>query len=360
MEKKSIYRRFIRPFLFLFPAEYVHDLSLFFGELFCRHKWVRRVLEGRYRGIWRVRAAVDCMGLSFRNALGIAAGMDKDGRYLHLWEALGVGFVELGTVTPQAQKGNKRPRLFRLPKHRAIINRMGFNNGGAMLLKRRLIRYYKARKVEEKACKMLIGINIGKMRDTPLASASKDYIFCLRTLYGQADYFMINISSPNTPDIRALQQVEQLQRFLLPIVACKRDLDKEYGQEKPMLLKVSPDESERSMENIVQVVETMGLAGILATNTTTQVDIGKRYGYGGISGAPLGARALSAWTFLRTKASSRLTWMFSGGIDCAAVAKERKMQGAHLLQIYTGLVYAGPSLIERILMALDTLQDSQT
>ncbi|MEN9226964.1 MAG: quinone-dependent dihydroorotate dehydrogenase [Thermostichus sp. HHBFW_bins_43] len=293
---------------------------------------------------------VKLWGLTFPNPIGLAAGFDKDGLGLAVWPSLGFGFVEVGTVTAQAQPGNPKPRLFQLPLDRAALNRMGFNNRGAAALAERL-RHLPQRRIP-------IGVNLGKSKVTPLNEAATDYLASFRLLKELGDYFVVNVSSPNTPGLRSLQATEQLE----PILSA---LQQENQGQKPLLVKIAPDLDWPELDGILALARTHQLAGIVATNTTLRRDnlktrflpgsgipIAKEAG--GISGAPLRERSTEVIRYIHTATQGQLPIIGVGGIFTVADALEKWQAGASLLQVYTGWVYEGPGLVRRLLRGIST------
>ncbi len=345
-----MYRSFLRPILFLFPPETAHTIAFRLLGL------VQALRLTRALGwFWTSRAQivrpVHAFGLSFINPVGLAAGFDKDARLLRVWDELGFGFVEVGTVTPKAQEGNKRPRLFRLVADRALINRMGFNNDGVLDMARRL-KDFRSRYPESR---MLIGGNIGKNKITPNDRASLDYLLCMDTLYSLVDFFTVNVSSPNTPGLRDLQEKGPLTALLRHL----RSKGKEYAQqhgvpERPILLKIAPDLNENELRDVVDAVSETGINGIIATNTTTDrsvlhSDPGES---GGLSGKPLRDRSTQVLQFLQQETGGSIALVGVGGIAAAQDAQEKIDAGARLVQVYTGFVYEGPAMVSRILKGL--------
>jgi dihydroorotate dehydrogenase len=304
-------------------------------------------------------------GLPFPNPVGLAAGFDKDGKYYHHMASLGFGFLELGTVTPRPQAGNPQPRLFRLPKDRALINRMGFNNEGVDALAGRLLRHGRPGKT-------ILGGNIGKNKTTPNEKAVDDYVACFKKLYPLVDYFVVNVSSPNTPNLRALQDKEPLtallstlqelnQRMVKSSLKPMEDLGKpgDLWHAKPILLKIAPDLTEGQLDDILSIVDTTGIAGIIATNTTVARDPlvtaeaeVAAIGAGGLSGAPVRERSTEVIRYLHEKSEGHLNIIGVGGIDSPESAQEKLDAGAKLIQVYSGMVYAGPGLIRDIKRSL--------
>lgn len=286
-------------------------------------------------------AAVRIMGLDFTGPVGLAAGMDKDAEHVAALARIGFGHVEIGTVTPLPQPGNDRPRLFRLRSDRALINRMGFNNGGANAAAERL---------RKRVPGIVIGGNIGKNKNTPNEAAVEDYVKCFRALHPVVDYFVVNVSSPNTPGLRALQD----KGPLLGILARLKALSEELGT-KPILLKIAPDLTTEQLDDIISVVKESGIAGVIATNTTiaraglrTPKAVVEAMGAGGLSGAPVRQRSTEVVKFLRGGLPKPFVIIGVGGIDSAEAALEKLDAGADLVQVYTGLVYEGPALLKRI------------
>jgi len=337
----------LKPILFALSPEQAHHRTFQLLDLAAAFPptrwWMRKMFclpEKRFEK--------EVLGLKFPNAVGLAAGFDKDGRHLAGLSCLGFGFIEVGTVTPLAQPGNPRPRLFRLPADEALINRMGFNNGGLDALVAEL------KKWRQKAPKNgpIIGGNIGKNKATPNESAVYDYLICFEKLFPWVDYFVVNVSSPNTPGLRELQEKEPLTRLLNAI----QTQNEAKSTPKPILLKIAPDLTDSQLDDIADIVRSTGLAGVIATNTTiSRADLQtpekevESYGMGGLSGVPVQARATAVIRYLRGKLGSNAVIIGVGGIDSAASAQEKLEAGADLVQVYTGLIYAGPGLVRRCL-----------
>lgn len=282
-------------------------------------------------------------GLSFQNPVGLAAGLDKDAVVFNELGNFGFGFIEIGTVTPLPQDGNPRPRLFRLVKNEALINRMGFNNKGVKAAAQKL----KSRKDK----KLIIGGNIGKNKVTPNEKAVNDYVICFNELYDVVDYFVVNVSSPNTPNLRDLQEKEPLTALLNTL----QDLNKRKPAPKPILLKIAPDLTNTQLDDIIDIVKITGIAGVIATNTTidrSQLNYSLKelqdIGAGGLSGKPLSKRSTEVIRYLKTKSGNAFPVIGVGGIHSAADALEKLDAGADLIQLYTGFIYEGPALIKRI------------
>ncbi len=277
-------------------------------------------------------------GITFPNPVGLAAGFDKDARWTDALSCLGFGFVEIGTVTPRPQPGNPKPRLFRLKEDKALINRMGFNNGGSSTAATRL-QYRKE--------KVIIGGNIGKNKDTPNEKATEDYEQAFRDLYDQVDYFVVNVSSPNTPGLRELQEKAPLQALLSRL----QEVNRQMGTPKPLLLKIAPDLTVGQLDDIIDLVKTLSLDGIVATNTT--IDRSNLKGpvpeeAGGLSGQPLKGRSLEVVRYLSQGLGRNVPIIAAGGIATAQDAQAALDAGAALVQIYTSFIYEGPSVVRRI------------
>lgn len=313
-------------------------------------KWLTRAYHfplGRafLRGMYTTESpslARTLWGITFPNPVGLAAGFDKDAKYTDALACLGFGFIEIGTVTPRPQPGNPKPRLFRLPADKALINRMGFNNDGATEAAKRL----RLRKEN-----IIIGGNIGKNKDTPNEQASDDYEKGFLELYDVVDYFVVNVSSPNTPGLRALQDKGPLTELLNRLQA----LNKQKGGKKPILLKIAPDLTNEQLDDIIDIIRTTGLAGIVSSNTTIsreglatpKTDV-EAIGMGGLSGAPLRQRATEVIKYLHTHSNGSIPIIASGGIFTAADAQEKLDAGASLVQVYTGFIYEGPAIVKNI------------
>jgi len=297
----------------------------------------------------RVECPRTVMGLHFPNPVGLAAGLDKDGECLEALGALGFGFVEVGTVTPRSQPGNPRPRMFRLIAAEALVNRMGFNNAGVDALVERLRRI---------RFDGILGINIGKNRDTPLDRAVEDYLVCLRRVYPYADYVAVNVSSPNTPELRRLQTGAALSRLLSSLKFEQRRLAVEHQRTVPLAIKIAPDLSPDEVEGLAHILLAEGIDGVIATNTTVVREAVAHLHHGteegGLSGAPLAAQATTVIEELHTILGDRIPIIGTGGILTAEDALAKQTAGASLVQLYTGLIYRGPMLVEKVARALCT------
>jgi dihydroorotate dehydrogenase len=295
----------------------------------------------------------EVFGLTFPNPVGLGAGFDKNALYLRELAALGFGFVEIGTVTPVAQAGNEQPRLFRLPQDEALINRMGFNNDGAEVIAGRL-RAWRA----VQAGRLIVGGNIGKNKVTPNEEAWKDYEICFRALYEYVDYFVVNVSSPNTPGLRALQDKDALRQILTNLQRVGGELAGLHGP-RPLLLKIAPDLNQQQLDDVVSLALEIRLDGLVAANTTisreglvTPAERLEAIGAGGLSGAPLRERATEVVRYLCARLEGRIPVIASGGIFTGADAREKMEAGAVLVQVWTGFIYEGPFIVERICRAL--------
>lgn len=340
-----MYTSLIRPLLFRLQAEKAHHLTFNSLRTLMQLPGASAFAENQYV-VKDVRLERELFGLKFPNPVGLAAGLDKNALLVDELSHFGFGFIEIGTLTPRPQAGNPLPRLFRLPTDQALINRMGFNNEGVAAAVERL-RHRKHRTI--------IGGNIGKNKDTPNEEASKDYIACFDALYEVVDYFVVNVSSPNTPNLRALQEREPLQRLLLEL----QERNVARPKQKPILLKIAPDLNEAQLEDIVSLAAETALAGVIATNTTisrenlrTPAEQVNGFGAGGVSGKPLRQRSTEVIRFLHQQSGGRLPIIGVGGIFSPEDALEKLAAGASLIQLYTGFIYEGPALVRNINQAL--------
>jgi dihydroorotate dehydrogenase len=332
----SWYEHLLRPLLFRMEPEAAHHFAL---HVLRRAPLIPGGLA-LLRSFGPPPQPRTVFGLTFPNPIGLAAGFDKNGVAIPAWEALGFGFVEIGTVTAQAQPGNPRPRIFRYAPQAALINRLGFNNEGADAVAARL------RKLRDSSMRpsIPIGINLGKSRVTPLEDAPADYLYSFRQLHPVADYLVLNVSSPNTPGLRTLQEEAALNALLRLVT----DENARLPTPKPLLLKIAPDLPDSALEGIVEAVEKFGLAGLIATNTTVDHSAltGAVAQVGGLSGAPLRARSTAVVRLLRSR--TQLPIIGVGGISDPESAREKFEAGAQLLQVYTGMIYRGPNLLREI------------
>lgn len=338
-----MYRLIIKPILFCFSPEAAHHITMAGLQFVSKYALTRFLFRWFFVGICRNKP-LEVAGLTFPNVVGLAAGFDKNAKYIDAFALLGFGFIEIGTVTPRPQSGNPRPRLFRLPKDRALINRMGFNNDGAEAV----LNHLKRRKNRD----IIIGGNIGKNKVTPNELAVEDYITCFNVLYSEVDYFVVNVSSPNTPGLRALQE----KKPLLEILHAISNLNKSKPKQKPVFLKIAPDLSNEQLDDIVSIVAESGINGIIATNTTiVRQDLKtadrkiETIGAGGLSGVPLTRRSTEVISYLRSRLPLHIVIIGVGGIHSYQDAADKIQAGATLVQLYTGLVYEGPSLVRDII-----------
>ncbi|WP_028663809.1 quinone-dependent dihydroorotate dehydrogenase [Runella zeae] len=346
-----MYKWLILPILFRFDAEQVHHFICGTLKFLFRIPGVsfltQQLFNYEHPSLER-----EVFGLKFKNPVGLAAGFDKNAELVDELAALGFGFVEIGTVTPLPQDGNEKPRLFRLKPDRAIINRMGFNNKGAASAAERL---------RKRKTNILIGGNIGKNKLTPNENALDDYLKSLDALYEEVDYFVVNVSSPNTPGLRDLQEKEPLMKILaaLKLRAEAWAAKTSASTPKPILLKIAPDLTNSQLDDIIEIVTTTQIAGVIATNTTisrdglqTDGDYVKKIGAGGLSGAPLTHRSTEVIRYICEKSGRAFPVIGVGGISSPQEAREKLEAGASLVQIYTGFIYEGPALAKRICKTL--------
>jgi dihydroorotate dehydrogenase len=340
----------LKPILFKFDPEKVHYFVTRNLRRFNRFPGGAALS----RSVWAVNDAKlerNVFGLTFKNPVGLAAGFDKNGEVIAEMANLGFGFVELGTVTPLPQPGNPKPRMFRLTADAALINRMGFNNLGVDVLAERIAAYRKSAAATKNP--VIIGGNIGKNKNTPNENAVNDYVKCFNRLFNVVDYFVVNVSSPNTPGLRALQEKEPLMHILNTL----QQRNQKNGIIRPILLKIAPDLTNEQLNDIVDILQQTGIAGVIATNTTIS-----REGLaspqsvlneaGGLSGKPLTSRSTEVIRYLSQKSNGSFSIIGVGGIHSAEDAKEKLEAGAALVQLYTGFIYEGPDLIGRINKAL--------
>jgi len=332
---------FLRPSLFALDPETAHTVTL------------KLLKAGQQLGLNSlffpnpVSEPVNVMGLTFKNKLGLAAGLDKNGDYIDALAGLGFGFIEIGTVTPRPQPGNPKPRLFRLPEQQAIINRMGFNNLGIEHL---------LEQVQHTDFKGILGINIGKNFDTPLENAAEDYLIGLRKSYPHASYITLNISSPNTQNLRQLQQGEELKNLLSALKQEQHILATQHGKYVPLVVKIAPDLTETEISHIARLLQEFALDGVIATNTTLDRSLVSQHPLagetGGLSGLPVREKSTAVVKILAAELQGKLPIIAAGGIFSAADAQEKLAAGASLVQIYSGLIYQGPQLLADILQKI--------
>ena len=336
----------IRNLLFLFPTEDVHYFSMNMLRGACDVGFMKKIIAKQF-SFNSNTLSKELFGLHFKNPVGLGAGFDKNALYLTELEALGFGFVEIGTVTPKPQAGNDKPRLFRLPKDKALINRMGFNNEGVDIVAKRLYNH----KAQTANHKLIIGGNIGKNKITENDDAWKDYESCFNGLFDYVDYFVVNVSSPNTPGLRALQEKDALRKILSHL----QQINKGKIKPKPLLLKIAPDLTKEQLDDIVELAFEINLDGLVATNTTisrdnlkTEKEMIEAAGAGGLSGKPLMERSTEVLQYLTSQLQNKIPVIASGGIFTGADAKEKLNAGASLLQVWTGFIYEGPSIVKNI------------
>lgn len=325
---------FLRPLLFKLDAEMAHRVTLSALGMAQRSNLTR----------WVAKPVADLptrvFGIDFPNPVGLAAGLDKNADHLDALAALGFGFIEVGTVTPKPQAGNDKPRMFRLPEHEAVINRLGFNNAGVDAL---------VANVQRSKFRGVLGINIGKNKDTPNEKAVSDYLLCLTRVYEHASYITVNISSPNTQGLRDLQEEATLRRFIAVLREAQERLGSQHGKRKPMLLKIAPDLTEAELDAIAEVLLRTGIDGVICTNTTIDhaAVADHRLGgeAGGLSGRPLFERSTAVLAGMSKRLQGRIPLIGVGGILDGSDAAEKLAAGASLVQVYSGLVYRGPALI---------------
>lgn len=337
-----MYKLLVKPILFLFNPERAHNLTFFWLKFFLAPGFMKRLVSSFFC-VHSPKLERTVAGIRFPNPVGLGAGLDKDARVTDEMACLGFGFIEIGTVTPLAQPGNDRPRAFRLPADEALINRMGFNNQGARAAAGRL--------AERKNHRVIIGGNIGKNKATPNEHAVSDYVKCFHALFDTVDYFVVNVSSPNTPNLRELQDKEPLKNLLQTLQAENR----KKAAPKPIFLKIAPDLSNEQLNDIIGIVTETQMAGVVATNTTisrdglrTDAEEVKAMGPGGLSGKPLTRRSTEVIRYLRERLDRKFAIIGVGGIHSADDAIAKIQAGADLIQLYTGFIYEGPALVKAI------------
>ena len=337
--------KLLRNILFNFDAEAVHHFSMNTLKTLCENEMVRQILVKQFQ-LKHDSLNRQVFGLPFENPVGLGAGFDKNALYLRELETLGFGFVEIGTVTPLPQKGNDKPRLFRLPKDGAIINRMGFNNDGVKVVADRL---------RANRRKIIVGGNIGKNKGTPNELAWKDYETCFTGLFDCVDYFVVNVSSPNTPGLRELQEKESLRKILSHL----QDINQGRMNPKPLLLKIAPDLTVGQLDDIADLAKEVKLSGLVATNTTidrsnllTFMGEINNIGAGGLSGRPLKDKSTQIVRYLHKQTGGNIPIIASGGIFNGTDAKEKLNAGAALVQVWTGFIYEGPAIVKNICESL--------
>ncbi|MFN6944430.1 MAG: quinone-dependent dihydroorotate dehydrogenase [Cytophagaceae bacterium] len=338
-----MYKFLLKPLLFCLSPERAHHITFSILGFAFKLPFIKSIVKANY-SVTSPSLEKTVFGLTFKNPVGLAAGFDKDAKHIDALEAFGFGFIEIGTLTPKGQPGNDKPRLFRIPEDEALINRMGFNNGGV---------YEAAERLKNRNSNIIVGGNIGKNKLTPNEEAASDYEKCFDVLYPYVDYFVANVSSPNTPGLRELQDKEPLKKLLKAII--DRNLLKDVP--KPILLKIAPDLTNEQLDDIIAIATELNLSGLIATNTT--IDRGnlcvekstlEQIGMGGLSGKPLTNRSTEVIKYLTSR--TRIPVIGVGGIHSPEDAIEKLEAGAVLVQIYTGFIYEGPALVKNINKAL--------
>ena len=343
--------QFIKNLLFLFDPEKVHRFSMKMLQWACRIGLIRKYLKRIQQS--PITSKVNLMGLEFVNPVGLGAGFDKNAKYLTELETLGFGFVEIGTVTPLPQDGNETPRLFRLPKDKALINRMGFNNEGADKIAKRLSQW----RNKNKQSGLIIGGNIGKNKITPNELAWQDYLTCFRKLFDVVDYFVVNVSSPNTPGLRELQEKDSL-KIIFQHLQQENTL---HQKPKPILLKIAPDLTNEQLDEIISLTEEVSINGLIISNTTidraglqTSNTTVSAIGAGGLSGLPVQKKSNEVLRYIAQRTKGKMLLIGSGGIFTGADAQLKMDAGAQLIQVWTGFVYEGPAIVKKINRYLTT------
>ncbi len=347
-----MYKRLLKPLLFRFEPETIHHVTFSLLKVLLNIPGIPYLIRSKYV-VKDPRLERTVFGLNFENPVGLAAGFDKDAKLFEELSCFGFGFIEVGTLTPTGQEGNPKPRVFRLLEDEALINRMGFNNEGVYAAEERL---------KDRKTKIIIGGNIGKNKITPNDEAIMDYIKCFEALFCDVDYFVVNVSSPNTPNLRALQEKEPLKALLTKLKELNVKLATQYTRQgvansyaKPILLKIAPDLTNEQLNDIVEIVNITKIDGIVATNTSisrselkTHKDTIELYAAGGLSGKPLTKRSTEVIRYLAQKSNKSFAIIGVGGIHSAEDAIEKLEAGADLIQIYTGFIYEGPGLVKKI------------
>jgi dihydroorotate dehydrogenase len=335
----------IKFFLFLLPPEKAHNVALDLMEIALKFPLIGSYLKYSFKSNKQVPVTI--AGITFPNMVGLAAGFDKDAKRLHLLKEFGFGFVEVGTVTPKAQSGNPKPRLFRIPQDYALINRMGFNNRGVEDMVDRL---------KNRPEGLIVGGNIGKNKTTPNNNAIRDYVYCFEMLYDHVDYIAVNISSPNTPGLRDLQE----ESFIVGLFEQLHKIRSEKSTSKPIFLKLAPDLQMNAIKELVRVIKIANVDGLIATNTTVsreKLSISTRkiekIGDGGLSGQPVFEASNAMLAALSIELGGKIPIMGVGGIFTGQDASEKLMRGANLIQVYTGFVYEGPWIVKNILNSIN-------
>ncbi len=361
--------KLFRSILFLFPTEWVHYFSMNCLKFLCSVGLSRKMIASLFTPPVSQSSKIKIGNHLLKNKVGLGAGFDKNARYLRELECLGFGFIEIGTVTPLPQDGNDKPRLFRLPADKALINRMGFNNDGVKAIAERLRKWKEGQESGARSwepgvgsretiaadSRLIIGGNIGKNKITPNEDAWKDYEICFRELHTYVDYFVVNVSSPNTPGLRELQEKESLRKILMHL----QMINNGKAQSKPIFLKIAPDLTQEQIDDVVDLALEIKLDGLVATNTTISrtglTTPGSRLetiGAGGLSGLPLQDRSTEIVQYISKKTNGKIFIIASGGIFNGVDAKEKFNAGASLVQVWTGFIYEGPGIVKKICRSL--------
>ncbi|MEO6814356.1 MAG: quinone-dependent dihydroorotate dehydrogenase [Ginsengibacter sp.] len=346
--------KLLRTILFFFDPEEVHYFSMNTLTFLCKFSIIKNLLRKRFNPGF-TKLPTNYFGLTFSNPVGLAAGFDKNSKYLNELETLGFGFLEIGTVTPLPQEGNEKPRLFRLPKDKAIINRMGFNNDGVKVIAGRLRKFRQEKAItsytKHHRPGIIIGGNIGKNKITPNEDAWKDYEICFNELHDLVDYFVVNVSSPNTPGLRDLQQKDSLKKILTHL----QKINQSKTIQRPLLLKISPDLQQQELDDIIDLALEIKLDGLVAANTTisrnnliTNKETINIIGAGGMSGKPLNEKCNRITNHIYLKTKGTIPVISSGGIFNSFDAQEKFDRGASLVQVWTGFIYEGPGIVKNI------------
>jgi dihydroorotate dehydrogenase len=351
--------KLLRNFLFLLPPEWVHHISMNVLRAMCSTGFIRNSLKKYFTPEGNLQLTI--FNIQYSNPVGLGAGFDKNAKYLRELECLGFGFVEIGTVTPLPQDGNEKPRLFRLPKDKALINRMGFNNDGVKLIAERLKEWKESNEFRVQSSesgdidsRLIIGGNIGKNKNTSNEDAWKDYEICFKELHPYVDYFVVNVSSPNTPGLRELQEKESLRKILGHL----QMINNAKAKAKPILLKIAPDLTQEQIDDVIDLALEIKLDGLVATNTTiSREGISQQLAVssqpGGLSGLPLKHRSTEIIKYISEKTKGEIPIIASGGIFTGADAREKFDAGASLVQVWTGFIYEGPSIVKNICKTLN-------
>lgn len=339
--------KLLRNIFFLFPPEWAHYFTMNLLKGLCSIGIIKKLLAISFKPQNANNLEFEIWNLQFKNRIGLGAGFDKNAKFLRELETLGFGFVEIGTVTPLPQEGNPKPRLFRLPKDKALINRMGFNNDGVKVIAERLQKL----KSQKSKVKIIIGGNIGKNKSTPNEDAWKDYEICFKELHPYVDYFVVNVSSPNTPGLRELQEKESLRKILTHL----QNQNSKFKIQKLILLKIAPDLTKEQLDDVIDLIMEIKLDGIIATNTTIErshltshITHLTKIGAGGLSGKPLQTRSTEIVKYISQKTNGQIPIIASGGVFSGTDAKEKFDAGASLVQVWTGFIYEGPGIVKKI------------